>query len=202
MFSRLSIDSLDHGNAAGLIQLGQHCFGQWLVSWWPQAIAWLNVDTSVRTCGTCIRKISVEISFYQSWKCVGKLYLQISLDFPSGQWADWIFCVERLPWKLVIRDSKVHGANMGPTWVLSAPGGSHVGPMNLAIWDANQGHIKHGTDVFIMKTSVYQLNTLINGAWVRAGNYENLLKIKEDKAIKICCSHDSKQTNYMILTNY
>ena len=29
----------------------------------------------------------------------------------------------------------VHGANMGPTWVLSAPGGSHVGPMNLAIWD-------------------------------------------------------------------
>ena len=31
-------------------------------------------------------------------------------------------------------DSKVHGANMGPTWVLSSPGGPHVGPMNLAIW--------------------------------------------------------------------
>ena len=30
-------------------------------------------------------------------------------------------------------DSKDHGANMGPTWVLSAPGGPHVGPMNLAI---------------------------------------------------------------------
>ena len=30
-------------------------------------------------------------------------------------------------------DSKVHGANMGPTWVLSAPGGSHVGPINLAV---------------------------------------------------------------------
>ena len=29
-------------------------------------------------------------------------------------------------------DNKVHGANMGPTWVLSAPGGPHVGPMNLA----------------------------------------------------------------------
>ena len=29
--------------------------------------------------------------------------------------------------------SKVHGANMGPTWVLSAPDGPHVGPMNLAI---------------------------------------------------------------------
>ena len=32
-------------------------------------------------------------------------------------------------------DSKVHGANMGPTWVLSAPGGPHVGPVNLAIKD-------------------------------------------------------------------
>ena len=34
-----------------------------------------------------------------------------------------------------IPDSKVHMANMGPTWVLSAPGGPHVGPMNFAIRD-------------------------------------------------------------------
>ena len=33
------------------------------------------------------------------------------------------------------RDSKAHGANMGPTWVLSALDGPHVGPMNLAIRD-------------------------------------------------------------------
>ena len=32
-------------------------------------------------------------------------------------------------------DSKFHGANLGPTWVLSAPDGPHVGPMNLAIWE-------------------------------------------------------------------
>ena len=30
-------------------------------------------------------------------------------------------------------DSKVHGANIGPTWVLSAPDGPHVGHMDLAI---------------------------------------------------------------------
>ena len=30
-------------------------------------------------------------------------------------------------------DSKVHEANMAPTWVLSAPDGPHVGPMNLAM---------------------------------------------------------------------
>ena len=30
-------------------------------------------------------------------------------------------------------ESKVHGANMGPTWVLSSPDGPHVGSKNLAI---------------------------------------------------------------------
>ena len=34
-----------------------------------------------------------------------------------------------------IPDNKVHGANMGHSWVLSAPGGPHVGPVNLAIGD-------------------------------------------------------------------
>ena len=37
-----------------------------------------------------------------------------------------------------IPDSKVHGANMGPFWGRQDPGGPHVGPMNLAIWDAMQ----------------------------------------------------------------
>ena len=32
-----------------------------------------------------------------------------------------------------VPDSKVHGANMGPTWVLSALDGPHCGPMNFAI---------------------------------------------------------------------
>ena len=33
----------------------------------------------------------------------------------------------------ILTYNKVHGANMGPTWVLLARGGPHVGPMNLAI---------------------------------------------------------------------
>ena len=37
-------------------------------------------------------------------------------------------------------ESKVHGANMGPTWALSAPDGPHVGPMNLAIWGPLPNH--------------------------------------------------------------
>ena len=33
----------------------------------------------------------------------------------------------------IFPDSKVWVANMGPNWVLVAPGGPHVGPMDLAI---------------------------------------------------------------------
>ena len=36
---------------------------------------------------------------------------------------------------LMIPDSKVYGANMGPIWGRQDPGGPHVGHMNLAIWD-------------------------------------------------------------------
>ena len=36
--------------------------------------------------------------------------------------------------ELAYPDSKVHGANMGPTWVLSAQVEPHVGPMYIAIW--------------------------------------------------------------------
>ena len=44
-----------------------------------------------------------------------------------------------------IPDSKVRGANMGPTWVLSAPDGTHVGPMNLAIRVVKTDHYQTTT---------------------------------------------------------
>ena len=34
-------------------------------------------------------------------------------------------------------DIKVHGDKMGPTWVLSAQGGSHLDPVDIAIWGTN-----------------------------------------------------------------
>ena len=39
-------------------------------------------------------------------------------------------------WPKSIPDSKVPGAYMVPTWGLQDPGGPHVGPMILAIWDS------------------------------------------------------------------
>ena len=61
--------------------------------------------------------------------------------------------VSNIPKQYDIPDSKVHGANMGPTWVLSAPDGPHVGPMNLAIRDVYQAiqpnHTQTSTDLQI-----------------------------------------------------
>ena len=43
-----------------------------------------------------------------------------------------LLCLKMI-WSCTNPDSKVHGTNMGPTWVLLASGGPHVGPINLAI---------------------------------------------------------------------
>ena len=42
---------------------------------------------------------------------------------------------------LGIPDSKVHVANMGPSWCRQDPGGPHVGPTNLAIWDNHDNYL-------------------------------------------------------------
>ena len=53
----------------------------------------------------------VQISKYYSNNCIHRVHIPIRA-YP---------------------DSKVHWANMGPTWILPAPDGPHVDPMNLAI---------------------------------------------------------------------
>ena len=49
-------------------------------------------------------------------------------------------------------DSKVHGANMGPTWVLSAPDGPHVGPWTLLSGELYFGYI---VSAFVRFTYLY-----------------------------------------------
>ena len=48
-------------------------------------------------------------------------------------------------------NSKLHGANIGPIWDRQDPGGSHVGPMNFAVWvTLNYSYIGHYKIVLIM----------------------------------------------------
>ena len=59
----------------------------------------------------------------------------IFVDVAHIRQGSLIFNGAILPAPVNIPDSKVHVANMGPTWGRQDPGGPHVGHMNLAIWD-------------------------------------------------------------------
>ena len=56
-------------------------------------------------------------------------------------------------------DSKVRGANMGPTWLLSVPDGPHVGPMNFAIRGITQQ--VHTYPAVLGMLSVYSVGEVI-----------------------------------------
>ena len=77
--------------------------------------------------GVCRWVIFANMSCQSPRDYVGLLecpQLWIGVNFLGGPIVGFMGCIPR---------SKVHGANMGPTCVLSAPGGLYVGPMNLAI---------------------------------------------------------------------
>ena len=69
------------------------------------------------------------LNFYENYLCI---------DYNStaqvrSQICKWHDSWDIMTYAKIVPDSKVRGANLGPIWVLAAPGGPHVGPMNLAI---------------------------------------------------------------------
>ena len=65
-------------------------------------------------------------------------------------------------------DSKVRGANMGPIWVLSAPGGPHVSPINLAVREVSivvtYNHYHHQYRIFFIM-QCYHYSHSYNAWW-------------------------------------
>ena len=60
--------------------------------------------------------------------------MQLRVIFNSWGYTLWYVALVAINGALdMYAESKVHWANMGPTRVLSAPDGPHIGPMNLAI---------------------------------------------------------------------
>ena len=85
-----------------------------------------------------IRGLYVNISSMKrrSGNYMDKMFGMILSTWKISVWI--MFSVPLLKWLRSFRHipySKIHWAHMGPTWVLSAPGRPHVGPMNLAIRD-------------------------------------------------------------------
>ena len=103
----------------------------------------------------CVLMFILSIIFYDLWAVLLRAYPYFFLYFEnnsassyqhhhqSGNINHWsLFRVgswnNATPLRLAIPDSKVYGANMGPTWGQRDPGGPHVGPMNFAIWDVRR----------------------------------------------------------------
>ena len=111
-----------------------------------------------------------------------------NLNHAFDVWVIWwkidLYCYidglvqENSIWLLMNPDSKVHGANMGPTWVLSAPDGPHVGSMTLAIRGESLCDIEVIVWLYLGKISPYGLsvtfsirviNQILNGNLFRIG---------------------------------
>ena len=87
---------------------------------WTNADLWANEQTSV--------EVQCKYTNFHPRKSIKNIATHMSI---LTQFTKWNYSLQDLYWTYL--DSKVHGANMRPTWVLSAPDGPHVGPMNLAI---------------------------------------------------------------------
>ena len=73
------------------------------------------------------------------WLCLRYVYLHILSVVSYRSQESWGFISITTKQSMMC----VNGANMGSTWVLSAPDGPHVGPMNLAIVD----RLHHGPKI-------------------------------------------------------
>ena len=78
---------------------------------------------------------------------------------------------------LDIPDSNVYGAYIGPTWGQQDPGGPHVGPMNLVIWDCCQSR-RYQAQTLLM-------NTILNPSCTYNVKYTIKYHIYEIQRIKM-----------------
>ena len=82
----------------------------------------------------------------------------------------------------MVPESKVNGANMGPTWVLSAPDGPHIGPMNLAVRDFSICHSY--SSVLICSMQLPNISEVIMTYSVKFNRQQTTTK--HDKARTVC----------------
>ena len=89
------------------------------MSWW-NTIENVGKMENILFRPQCFKKTPSSNKLLHKWRWWNETY-----EMPTCLNHSWVINI--------YPDNKVHGANMGPTWVLSAPDGPHVGPMNLAI---------------------------------------------------------------------
>ena len=82
--------------------------------------------------------------------------------------------------------NKVHEANIRPTWILSAPGGPHVGPMNLVIRVSN--NLFHRYFLLLPYTCItHRLNVGGLGKWTISFADVEMWQVPSDNIFQNCC---------------
>ena len=98
-----------------------------LLPGWHQAIICTNAGILlIQTLGTNFS----EIHTFSFKKCIENIVWRMAAILSWPQYGNFVVSGIHMQYT---PNSKIHGAKMGPTWVLSAPGGTHFGPINLAI---------------------------------------------------------------------
>ena len=103
-------------------------------------------------------------------------FCRLSYRLPNVYCPD-VFILQTLP------DSKVHGANMEPIWVLTAPDRPHVGPMNLAIRAMRLGVIELPGGIKPLPEPIRSRSTYLSAILQRAA--ELLFCMFQNKTFKI-----------------
>ena len=97
------------------------------------------ISTVLRNYVIC-QKMYADFFLYNSlsslFLCLSRLWLDHAIHWCVGcaLYTCKFACLTSLLCMFHYPESKVHGANMGPNWGWQDPAGSHVGPMNFAIW--------------------------------------------------------------------
>ena len=91
-------------------------------------VVWFRLGQSMRTTWECVYMVYPPNPALH--KTLTKVDQIIKLTSPD-RWG--VLFLLPLGCFFEYSDSNVHGVNMGPSWILSAPDGPHVAPRNLAI---------------------------------------------------------------------
>ena len=117
------------------------------------------------------------------WVPIQTVELAVIWDTVVFMWCHCYEMVAEIRQLEMYHDIKLHGANMGPTLVLSSPGGPHVGHMNLAIWVA-------------IRSICYTFTTML---WHHDMNHLWYVWYKCCKMIKCCHKIVEICTNYVYI---
>ena len=112
---------------------------------------WQTNGRSLRcTSASCWRKWALRVNACPHFRHGNGRDWKI-MSMTSGAWFNIRIIFPGIGIPIINPDS--YGANMGPTWVLSAPDGPHIGPMNLAIREVKTYF--HNGNPYTGKTSLY-----------------------------------------------